>query len=35
MQESLSRHDIPNVLHLWEGEAHRARYWRQMVAEYL
>jgi esterase/lipase superfamily enzyme len=26
---------IPHDLYIWEGEAHRPRYWRQMVALYL
>lgn len=27
--------EIPHNYHVWEGEAHRARYWRKMVTLYL
>jgi esterase/lipase superfamily enzyme len=26
---------IWNALHLWDGESHKARYWRHMVQLYL
>ena len=35
LAQSLEAKGIPARLHLWEGEAHRARYWRQMVRHYL
>jgi esterase/lipase superfamily enzyme len=31
----LSQRGVPNQLYVWEGEAHRPRYWRQMVRWYL
>ena len=31
----LERKSIPHALHVWNGEAHRPRWWRQMVALYL
>jgi len=31
----LQRKGIPHALHLWPGEAHRPRWWRQMVTRYL
>jgi esterase/lipase superfamily enzyme len=35
MSETLAAKDIPHALHIWHGEAHRARYWRKMVQLYL
>lgn len=35
LSQALSNKGVPNQLLLWEGEAHRARYWRQMVQHYL
>lgn len=32
---TLGQLGVPHQLHLWEGEAHRARYWRKMVPLYL
>lgn len=31
----LWRMDIPNALHIWDGEAHKPRYWRKMLQLYL
>lgn len=31
----LLRQGIPHALHIWDGEAHRPRWWRQMVSLYL
>jgi len=33
--ETLSEKAIPHHLHIWEGEAHKPRYWRQMLPLYL
>ncbi len=33
--EVLTEKGIPHALHVWDGEAHRPRYWRQMVKLYL
>jgi esterase/lipase superfamily enzyme len=33
--EALSRQRIPHQFYVWEGEAHRPRYWRRMVDLYL
>jgi len=35
MSNILSEKDIPNALHLWNGEAHKAKYWSRMVQWYL
>ncbi|MBC7927635.1 MAG: esterase family protein [Bryobacteraceae bacterium] len=35
LSRDLHEKGIANHLLLWEGEAHRARYWRQMVQHYL
>lgn len=32
---AMTKLDLPHQYHVWDGEAHRARYWRQMVALYL
>jgi esterase/lipase superfamily enzyme len=31
----LREKEIKHQLHVWEGEAHRPRYWRQMIKQYL
>jgi esterase/lipase superfamily enzyme len=31
----LAEKGIPHQLHLWEGRAHRARYWREMLQHYV
>jgi esterase/lipase superfamily enzyme len=31
----LNSQRIEHRLHIWEGEAHRPRYWREMIAQYL
>lgn len=35
LSEALHQKGVGHGLHLWEGEAHRARYWRRMVPQYL
>ncbi|WP_025763016.1 esterase family protein [Dyadobacter tibetensis] len=35
LSESLQHLNIPHKLYVWEEEAHRPRYWRQMVRIYL
>lgn len=35
LHQTLLKKGIPNTLHLWEGEAHRARYWQQMIQYFL
>ncbi len=35
LSECLWSKGIANQLYIWEGEAHRSRYWRQMVPYYL
>jgi len=35
LSSSLSKIDIPHKLHVWEEEAHKPRYWREMVKLYL
>jgi len=35
LHEVLLAKEINNTLHLWEGEAHRPRYWQQMVQYFL
>lgn len=35
LSRALWEKGIWNALHVWQGEAHRPRYWRQMVALYL
>jgi esterase/lipase superfamily enzyme len=35
ISSALTEKNIPNQLHQWCGEAHRFRYWRQMVRVYL
>lgn len=32
---TLLKKGIPNTLHIWEGEAHRPRFWQQMVQYFL
>src|SRR3954453_7085214 len=31
LHQTLLKKGIPNTLHVWEGEAHRPRFWQQMV----
>jgi esterase/lipase superfamily enzyme len=35
LSQALAEKGIPHRLAVWPGEAHRARYWRQMVPHYL
>ena len=35
LSEALTRKNIPHCLAVWPGEAHRPRYWREMVPHYL
>jgi esterase/lipase superfamily enzyme len=35
MSQVLWHKEIPNQLHIWDGYAHRPRYWKQMVQLYL
>jgi esterase/lipase superfamily enzyme len=35
LSETLWNKEIWNALHVWDGEAHKARYWRQMVQQFL
>jgi esterase/lipase superfamily enzyme len=35
LSESMWHKDVWNALHVWEGEAHKAKYWRQMVQQFL
>ena len=35
LSQKLHDRAIPHQLHVWEEEAHRARYWRQMARRYL
>lgn len=35
LSRALADKDIPHRLAIWPGEAHRARYWREMVPHYL
>jgi esterase/lipase superfamily enzyme len=35
LSDALQKKQIKHALHVWSGEAHRARYWRQMVSLYL
>lgn len=35
LSQSLYKKDILHTLHLWDGEAHKARYWSRMVQVYL
>ncbi len=35
LSQALAGKDVPHRLAVWPGEAHRARYWRQMVPHYL
>lgn len=35
LHNSLLQKGIPNTLHIWEGEAHRPRFWQQMVQYFL
>jgi esterase/lipase superfamily enzyme len=35
LSHSLAAQNIPHRLAIWPGEAHRARYWREMVPHYL
>lgn len=35
LSEVLWQKDIPHELYIWEGRAHKARYWRQMAPLYL
>ena len=35
LSQALADKDIPHQLAIWPGEAHRARYWREMVRCYL
>jgi len=35
LSAALTARQIPHQLALWPGEAHRARYWREMVRHYL
>ncbi|WP_295651448.1 alpha/beta hydrolase-fold protein [uncultured Mucilaginibacter sp.] len=35
LSEVLWKMNVPNALHIWEGEAHKPRYWRKMVQLYL
>jgi len=35
LHNTLLEKGIPNTLHIWEGEAHRPRFWQQMVQYFL
>ncbi len=35
LSNALADKDVPHHLAIWPGEAHRARYWREMVTHYL
>ena len=35
LHQTLSKKGIPSTLQMWEGEAHRARFWQQMVQNFL
>lgn len=35
LSDSLHQIEVPHQLHIWEEEAHRPRYWREMVKIYL
>ncbi|HEY3838850.1 MAG TPA: alpha/beta hydrolase-fold protein [Bryobacteraceae bacterium] len=35
LSRALADKDVPHHLAIWPGEAHRARYWREMVPHYL
>ena len=35
LSQTLSAKEVPHLLAIWPGEAHRARYWREMVPHYL
>ena len=35
LHHTLLKKGIPNTLHVWEGEAHRPRFWQQMVQYFL
>ena len=35
LSELLWKKEVPNALHIWDGEAHKARFWRKMVQIYL
>ena len=35
LHEVLLKKGIHNILHIWEGEAHRPRFWQQMVQYFL
>lgn len=33
--DALGAQSLPHTFHVWDGEAHRPRYWRQMIRQYL
>ena len=35
LSQALAEKNVPHRLAVWPGEAHRARYWREMVRQYL
>jgi esterase/lipase superfamily enzyme len=35
LSQTFAAKDVPHRLDIWPGEAHRARYWREMVPHYL
>lgn len=35
LSQALAEKSVPHRLAVWPGEAHRARYWREMVQHYL
>jgi len=35
LSQAFTDKDVPHRLAIWPGEAHRARYWREMVPYYL
>jgi esterase/lipase superfamily enzyme len=35
LSRALAAKQIPHCLAIWPGEAHRARYWREMLPNYL
>jgi esterase/lipase superfamily enzyme len=35
LSQALTQKNVPHRLAIWPGEAHRARYWREMVPHYL
>jgi esterase/lipase superfamily enzyme len=35
LHDSLYKKGVHNTLHVWEGEAHRPRFWQQMVQYFL